>query len=370
MTSESKILTVSYGTFSCTLEGFDDPFNTMKAIAEYFRDLTADDRYFGAEPPQPDAAMLHRIAEREVSRLVTSKSREAGLVLRANADDMEDTGRVTGRPRVTRDVAAPSAPAPAVVEPGLQDVIPSGVSAKLARLRDAVSQPAPGALPNDVLNAFSEDIEDLPSSPEPVQTASAEPVSEPVTVEADAADMHREQDAISRIGALLHDPESQAPDAAPAEEFAASEAFDAVESAADLSGATPDHAPLDIVAEAEAPFIDVDATFADLLPEDAAPARGEDHDVSAAGLDLVGRHHQRRTAVVGERRGGHATVTDRDQLGHSGGRLLLEPAIARTRRSTLKSRRRRSTCEATWSSSAPPTRPGPIRPIEIVCAER
>jgi hypothetical protein len=46
------------------LEGFENSFDMMKTVAEYFRDLAAEDRFFGAEPPKLDAKILGILEQR------------------------------------------------------------------------------------------------------------------------------------------------------------------------------------------------------------------------------------------------------------------------------------------------------------------
>ena len=56
--ASGKILTVSYGTFSCSLSGLDDPFGVMMVIVEHCRKLSDIDPNFGTNPSTPNAQLL------------------------------------------------------------------------------------------------------------------------------------------------------------------------------------------------------------------------------------------------------------------------------------------------------------------------
>jgi hypothetical protein len=273
----------------------------MKAIAEYFRDLAAGDRYFGAEPPTPDAAMLHQIAEREIQRRVEAKIQDNGVVLRAS--EQPEAAPVAA--------VAPQLAAPVVAEAPV--AVPVAPVAPLAAVlsEPSVTAPpsvAPASAPAtesvvEKLSRLRSEIAAHPAAIAPAQTAPVVSFAIPDYLEDQDADTldaaaladFLPEDAVSDIAPDL--PEDVA-EVAPVEELRSEAPMRAEEVAEPVAEQAPfEEEPVDLATDlpeidfsavmAEAEVAEADVAVVDLADAEVAEPDAIEDLAQLDGVDLA-----------------------------------------------------------------------------------
>lgn len=95
MGENNKILDVTYGNFSCRLEGFDDSVETMKSVVGYFQDLSGDAMFRDDPTAIPDVDAIARLAAQQSGSAVSIERDDNGIHLKVMADEQDETPALT-----------------------------------------------------------------------------------------------------------------------------------------------------------------------------------------------------------------------------------------------------------------------------------
>lgn len=184
MDENNQILDVTYGSFSCRLEGFEDSVETMKMVVSFFHELAGHDLFMDTEPQAPDMATLARLTEEQTGVPVDVESDGNSVSLRVRKEDA-DAEQAAPEDSLADDEAADEAQDPPAQEnepdEGSYFVDMSSVAGKLQRMRDAATRKT--VAPSE---EFAEDLSE-PVAETPAANPLSQRLSDLVKQTADAA---------------------------------------------------------------------------------------------------------------------------------------------------------------------------------------